>query len=86
VATKINAVLSKHVKLNYSSKWIREDYSRPSYMTGLFFHNIARRWPVNPVYDPNGYYMEGNEVIQMEDGGIQNNSEGLYLPATTACD
>lgn len=72
---KINAVLSKHVKLNYSSKWIREDYSRPSYMTGLFFHNIARRWPVNPVYDPNGYYMEGNEVIQMEDGGIQNNQK-----------
>ena len=44
-------------------------------MTGLFFHNIARRWPVNPVYDPNGYYMEGNEVIQMEDGGIQNNQK-----------
>ena len=72
---KINATLSDHVKLNYSSKWIREDYKRPSYMTGLFFHNIARRWPVNPVYDPNGYYMEGNEVIQMEDGGIQKNQK-----------
>lgn len=44
-------------------------------MTGLFFHNIARRWPTNPVYDPNGYYMEGNEIIQMEDGGIQNNQK-----------
>jgi TonB-linked SusC/RagA family outer membrane protein len=44
-------------------------------MTGLFFHNIARRWPVNPVYDPNGYYMEGNEIIQMEDGGIQRNQK-----------
>ena len=72
---KINATLSDYVKLNYSSKWIREDYKRPSYMTGLFFHNIARRWPVNPVYDPNGYYMEGNEIIQMEDGGIQNNQK-----------
>lgn len=72
---KINATLSEYVKLNYSSKWIREDYKRPSYMTGLFFHNIARRWPVNPVYDPNGYYMEGNEVIQMEDGGIQKNQK-----------
>ncbi len=72
---KINATLSDYVKLNYSSKWIREDYKRPSYMTGLFFHNIARRWPVNPVYDPNGYYMEGNEVIQMEDGGIQKNQK-----------
>ena len=72
---KINATLSDYVKLNYSSKWIREDYKRPSYMTGLFFHNIARRWPTNPVYDPNGYYMEGNEIIQMEDGGIQKNQK-----------
>lgn len=24
---------------------------------------------------PNGYYMEGNEVIQMEDGGIQKNQK-----------
>lgn len=72
---KINAVLSDYVKLNYNNKWIREEYSRPSYMTGLFFHNIARRWPTNPVYDPNGYYMEGNEILQMEDGGIDRNQK-----------
>lgn len=67
--SKINATLSEWVKLNYSSKWIREEYDRPSYMTPLFFHNIARRWPTNPVYDNNGNYMEGNEIIQMRDGG-----------------
>lgn len=75
---KINATLSDWVKLNYNNKWIREEYSRPSYMTGLFFHNIARRWPTNPVYDPNGYYMEGNEILQMEDGGIDR-SQKDYL-------
>lgn len=76
---KLTAELSKYVKLTYNNKWIREDYSRPSYMTGLFFHNIARRWPVNPVRDPNGYYVAGNEIIQMEDGGLtKNQKDFLY--------
>lgn len=66
---RINAKINDYVQLNYSSKWIREEYDRPSYMTGLFFHNIARRWPTCPVYDNNGYYMEGVEIIQMRDGG-----------------
>lgn len=66
---RINAKLSDYVRLNYSSKWIREEYDRPSYMTGVFFHNIARRWPSIPVKDNNGNYMEGVEIIQMRDGG-----------------
>lgn len=71
LTAKINAQLAEWATMTYSNKWIREDYERPSYMTGLFFHNIARRWPTCPVYDPNGYLQEGMEVIQMKDGGIQ---------------
>ena len=66
---KITANLKDWFTVTYNTKWIREDYSRPSYMTGLFFHNIARRWPTNPVYDPNGHYVHGNEILQMENGG-----------------
>ena len=75
---KISAELADWVTLNYSSRWVREEYSRPSYMTGLFFHNIARRWPTNPVIDPNGHYHEGNEILQMRDGGVDK-SEKDYL-------
>ena len=76
---KITANLNSKLKLNYSNKWIREEYERPSYMTGLFFHNIARRWPTNPVRDPNGFYLEGMEVIQMEDGGVdRKQTDYLY--------
>ncbi len=79
---KISATLSEWATLNLSTRWIREDYKRPTYMTGLFFHNIARRWPTNPVYDPNGYYMEGNEILQMEDGGKQKHQKDyLYQQA-----
>ena len=48
-SSKITAHLKDWFTITYNSKWIREDFSRPSYMTGLFFHNIARRWPTNPV-------------------------------------
>lgn len=43
IDAKISAQLASWATLNYTSKWTREDYERPTYMTGLFFHNIARR-------------------------------------------
>lgn len=66
---KVTADITPWLQLAYNNRWSREDYSRPSYMTGLFFHNIARRWPTNAVVDPNGHYTYGNEIIQMRDGG-----------------
>lgn len=75
---KITAQLAKWAKMTYSSKWTREDYERPTYLTGLFFHNIARKWPLQPAYDPNGYPMNESEIQQMEDGGRQNNQTDIY--------
>ena len=82
INAKINAELSEWVSLNYSTRWIREEYSRPSYMTPLFFHNIARRWPTNPVRDPNGHYSEHSEIIQLEDGGVdKSEKDWMYQQA-----
>ena len=72
--------VNRLVTLNYTSKWTREDYDRPTYMTGLFFHNIARRWPTCPVRDPNGHYQQKMEIIEMEDGGKPNQPEKLVYP------
>ena len=47
-------------------------------MTGLFFHNIARRWPTCPVYDDNGHLTEGMELTQMEEGGVQTQQKNYY--------
>lgn len=66
---KMSFYITDWLKLNYNNKWIREDYDRPTYLDGLFYHNIARRWPTIPVYDPNGYFIEGNEVEQLANGG-----------------
>lgn len=73
--SKISAKLADWVTMNYSNKWTRENYDRPTYMTGLFFHNIARRWPTCPAIDPNGNYAADMEIIQMEEGGIQTSEK-----------
>ena len=73
--SKISVKLADWVTMNYNNKWTREAYDRPTYMTGLFFHNIARRWPTNPVRDPNGHWFPEMEITQMEEGGKQNNEK-----------
>ncbi len=70
--SKINAELAKWARVEYSTKWTRKDYTKPQYLTGLFFHNIARRWPSCPVKDPNGNWMAEMEIYELEDGGKYN--------------
>jgi len=65
---KISAQILPYLKLNYNSRFSRRDFSRSSYLGGLFFHNIARRWPTLPLKDPNGHYMNGNEIAQLNEG------------------
>jgi TonB-linked SusC/RagA family outer membrane protein len=71
---KLGAEITKYIRMNYTSRWVRNDYDKSYYQTGLFFHNLARRWPTIPVTDPNGHYMPGSEIIQLEDGGRDNKS------------
>lgn len=72
---KVTTQVSDWFKVTYSTKWTREDFERPSYLTGLFFHNLARKWPIHPAYDPNGNPMDEGEVEQMENGGRQNSQK-----------
>ncbi len=75
MTAKISSQVLPWLNVSYNSKWIRENYERPSYMTGLFFHNIARRFPVNAVLDPNGHLTPDMETIQMRDGGVDRNEK-----------
>ena len=85
---KINIKLNDKLAVNVSTRWIRQKYDRPSYLTGLFFHNIARRWPTVSVTDPNGYLTEPSEIIQLQDGGrdkderdwVTNYAQIVYEP------
>ena len=68
---KIGAELADWARVDYNFKWTRTDYERPFYMTGLFYHNIARRWPTCPVIDPNGHWMNEMEIAELEDMGVR---------------
>ncbi len=73
VSAKIGAQLASWARMEYTSRWARKDYSAPQYMqyySGLFFHNIARRWPTCFVKDPNGNYADGMEINELEYGGL----------------
>jgi len=70
---KIGAQMAKWARVDYNVKYTRSDYSRPSYLKenggGLFYHNIARRWPTVPAYDENGNAVPGMEIEELLHGG-----------------
>lgn len=71
---KISAQLNDYVKVDYSTRYARIDYDRPSVLWNDFYNNVLRRCrPVRPIYDPNGYYMSDiNYIEALQNGGRQN--------------
>lgn len=79
---KINTEISKYAKFNYTSRFIREDFTKATHQTSLFYHNIARRWPTVPVKDPNGYWSDPSEIAQLREGGrVNDQKDWLYQQA-----
>lgn len=68
---RVAAQVLPYLNIKYSGRFSRVDYVKSSYLTindGLFMHNIARRWPVLPMYDPNGNYVYENEIQSLNNG------------------
>jgi TonB-linked SusC/RagA family outer membrane protein len=78
---KINSQLSEAVSVNYSNRFIREDYNRPSQLTNGFYEGLGRQgWPTLPLYDPNGnLFSSPSPALGMRDGGKdRNQTDNLY--------
>lgn len=75
--SKIKVELFPFLNMQYNARFIRSDYSGSAYMGGLFYHNIARRWPTLPFKDPNGNYIQGNEVNELENSFQKNQQDFL---------
>ena len=66
---KVRGQLNDWFNIDVSTRFIREDYERPSYMTNSFFMDLARSsWPTFSLYDPNGYLFN-TQVIKMQNRG-----------------
>lgn len=72
---KINADLTKWLKVGYSMRFNRMDYEAPSFSgsgevkSNQFFFDVCRYWPVIPLKDPNGYYTSESKYYQLTEGG-----------------
>lgn len=66
---KIGARLAPWARVDYNMKWTRVDYERPVFMESRFYHDIARRWPNQPVIDPNGNWLEEMLILELEEMG-----------------
>ena len=71
MSAKIKAQLTKALKAEYSSRFVRNKYGRPTSMADSFYDNVLRRArPVRAKYDPNGYLMSDlNYISALQDGG-----------------
>lgn len=75
---KLGAQIAKWIRIDYMNRWSRKNYEKPQYLTGLFFHNIARRWPTCFPVDPNGHWADGMEIAELEDGGEYHEYEDNF--------
>lgn len=58
-SAKLGMKLSEWARLNYSMRYVRSNYKRPSMLKGDLYSNLTRQgWPILPLYDRNGYYVD----------------------------
>lgn len=67
----IDAKMTQWLKLRYTTRFTRNDYSRPTDLSQNMYGDLARQsWPFLPVYDDNGYYYSANSpLLPLVEGG-----------------
>lgn len=78
---KISAQLLKNLRLDYSNRFVRTDYSKPSYMNWDFYQDVLRRSRATiPKYNPDGYPMaDSNYIEALSDGGRTKDQNDGFL-------
>lgn len=65
------------LNVNYSNRFTRTKYERPSSMTNYFYETIAKfGWPTMPLYDNNGHLLS-RMAIGLRDGGTDKNETDI---------
>jgi len=79
---KINTKVYDWLRFNFSSKYFRKNINRPSYDKGTYYFNLARQWPTNAPYYPDGSLAYENVQIWLEQGGRydENQNEFTIIP------
>lgn len=78
VTANINAQPFNWLNFSYNIKYMRKDFTKPSALGDqTYYHNIAKRWPMEPTVDPNGHPMALlNDILYRGDANTQ--TDWLY--------
>ncbi|MEG2760079.1 MAG: SusC/RagA family TonB-linked outer membrane protein, partial [Mucinivorans sp.] len=75
---KINVNIAKWATFTSSTKFVRENYDAASYADNQqLYHEIARQWPTQALYSPEGFVTPSGQVLPKQFGG------GNYIQALT---
>lgn len=66
---RVNITFNRFVKFAWTSRISATEKNKPSALNNLFFHNLGRRYPTEPLYLPNGEYHHNSLIQPMEEGG-----------------
>ena len=80
VSGRIDAQLFPWLQMSYNTKFIRRDYMQPTALNdNMLYHNIAKRWPMEPTVDPNGHTMSNTIINPILYGGdATSQTDWLY--------
>ncbi|MPM20874.1 hypothetical protein SDC9_67312 [bioreactor metagenome] len=74
MTAKISAQITDIVKVDYSNRFVRAEFDKPTRWNNSFYTRIIRgARPTRPFYDPNGYiFSDVHNVDAMKNGGRYN--------------
>ncbi|MRJ09528.1 TonB-dependent receptor [Ornithobacterium rhinotracheale] len=78
---KFSADLTKWLKLDYNSRFIRVKNGKPTYANGgsqQFYQTILKKWPTYPAVDLNGHYLFSSDIPLLEMGRFTSEQDILY--------
>lgn len=79
---RVNVTFNDYVQFTWTSRIIGTENNKPSALNTLFFHNLGRRYPTEPLYLPNGEYHHNSLIQPMEDGGrVKDKTQQFYNQA-----
>ena len=69
VTADINKYITFSLKTSFAQENDNSPYNGGANTGANFFHQIARTWPIIPIYDPNGGYDVSSYLAQLQEGG-----------------
>lgn len=74
LTAKVNAKINKYLSMDYSVRFTRDNYARPTLFNNDFFLGLSwQAWPTVSLYDPNGYlYSAPSPALDLAEGGNHN--------------